>query len=314
TQKKCLLASATSHGFLILIILIGSAFFVPQQKQVLTDQIRVFPSKLVESALSGGGGNPNVPKTDDTQKGTPHPVDPAPPPPQPVRHEPKPKPTPPEQHQVQPKPVKHDVTEPVKPKVEKIALTPVTRPKIKPDATKPKEKIDDSILTPVVRNNAADNKRREQEKARLEAQAKAAREEARHWQESNRELARVLEHAADQMQQGFPGGTKVDIHGTGGVAYANYASFVQAIYDDAWEVQRDFSSNDFATTVKVTIARDGTVISARISDRSGNSVMDKSVQRALDKVKFVHPFPEGTTDSERTFTIEFNLKAKRLIG
>ena len=44
--------------------------------------------------------------------------------------------------------------------------------------------------------------------------------------------------------------------------------------------------------------------------------MDKSVQNALDRVKRsgLPPFPQGARDDERTFTIEFNLQAKRQIG
>jgi hypothetical protein len=36
------------------------------------------------------------------------------------------------------------------------------------------------------------------------------------------------------------------------------------------------------------------------------------VQRALDRVKFVHEFPEGAKEQKRTYTINFNLKAKQL--
>ena len=124
----------------------------------------------------------------------------------------------------------------------------------------------------------------------------------------------ALAKTADHMLQGFESGTKVDVGGEGGEAYAGYASFVQAIYDDAWQMARDLSDDNFKTKVSVTISRDGTVTSARIIKHSGNSAMDKSVQKALDKVKFVQPFPAGSTDSERTFIINFNLEAKRLIG
>ena len=34
--------------------------------------------------------------------------------------------------------------------------------------------------------------------------------------------------------------------------------------------------------------------------------MDASVQTDLDRVTFVAPFPEGATDKERTYTINFN--------
>jgi hypothetical protein len=38
------------------------------------------------------------------------------------------------------------------------------------------------------------------------------------------------------------------------------------------------------------------------------------VQRTLDRVTFVAPFPDGAKEKERTFIINFNLKAKRMLG
>jgi hypothetical protein len=34
------------------------------------------------------------------------------------------------------------------------------------------------------------------------------------------------------------------------------------------------------------------------------------VQRTLDRVTKLEPFPDGSTDKERTYIINFNLKAK----
>jgi len=66
--------------------------------------------------------------------------------------------------------------------------------------------------------------------------------------------------------------------------------------------------------VEVVIARDGHIVSQRILTRSGNAAMDRSVQRALDKVKAsgLNPFPPGTRDDEKTFNIKFNLKSRKL--
>ena len=68
------------------------------------------------------------------------------------------------------------------------------------------------------------------------------------------------------------------------------------------------------TKATVTIASDGTVLSARILKPSGDASVDRSVQRTLDRVTFIAPFPEGAKDKQRTYTINFNLKAKRLSG
>jgi TonB family protein len=64
----------------------------------------------------------------------------------------------------------------------------------------------------------------------------------------------------------------------------------------------------------VTIGSDGSVIASRILNRSGDAQVDASVQRTLDRVTFVAPFPDGATEKERTFIINFNLKAKRMLG
>ena len=64
----------------------------------------------------------------------------------------------------------------------------------------------------------------------------------------------------------------------------------------------------------VTIRNDGKVIAARIIRRSGETQVDGSVQRTLDRVSFIAPFPEGAKEKDRIYTINFNLKAKRLLG
>jgi TonB family protein len=66
--------------------------------------------------------------------------------------------------------------------------------------------------------------------------------------------------------------------------------------------------------VTVTIARDGTVISASLTSPSGNAAFDQSIRAALDRVRQVPPFPPGAREDRRTVIINFNLLAKRLPG
>ena len=54
----------------------------------------------------------------------------------------------------------------------------------------------------------------------------------------------------------------------------------------------------------MVLLRSGEVLSARISRRSGLPALDKSVEAALNRVKRVAPFPEGSKDEQRSFTIE----------
>jgi TonB family protein len=122
--------------------------------------------------------------------------------------------------------------------------------------------------------------------------------------------------AAQRIRQGASSSTKIEMSGPGGggPAYANYAQYVKSKYTLAWNDPEEVSDEEATAKVRVTIASDGTVVSARIIQYSGNGAIDRSVQDALDRVPFIAPFPEGAKERERTYTLSFNLKAKRLLG
>ena len=56
------------------------------------------------------------------------------------------------------------------------------------------------------------------------------------------------------------------------------------------------------------------VISARVVTRSGDASVDRSVERGLERVTFIGPFPDGAKEPEKTFILTFNLKSKRMNG
>jgi TonB family protein len=285
-QKKCLVGSTCLHAFLVVLAVLGSAFFIQKERVLAQPKIRVVPTRLIDAALAGGGGNPKVAPSEDQQKGeTLKPIPVAVPPvqPKPVVQPPKPEP---KIEPVAPKP------EAVKPKEQ--AAKPVEKPN-------PKPSLEPLALKPVIRSN--------KEKVKAEADAQARERSAKAAQ-----LAKKFGNVEQSLRSGFTKGTKVEVWGTGGEAYAGYDALVKAIYDDAWDVSDSLTDDDSTAKVVIVIARAGHVISARIERRSTNSLLDKSVQRALDRVKFVAPFPEGSRDEQRTFTINFNLKAKRLLG
>lgn len=267
------------HAFLALVLVVGSAFFVDKERAPVVPKVRVVPTRLIDAALAGGGGNPKIAPSEDQQKGDT--VKPLPPPPEP-----------PKVVQTPPKPVEPKV-EPVKPKP-----TPVPTVAAR---TKPEKESEPLQLKPVTRSN----------KEKIEAQRNA---EAKERAAKAEQLTKKFGTVEQSLRSGFTKGTKVDVWGPGGEAYAGYDALVKAIYDDAWDVTDSMTDDDSTAKVKIVIARSGKVVSAYIERRSGNSLLDKSVQRALDKVKFVAPFPEGSHDEQRTFTINFNLKAKRLLG
>jgi len=304
-QKKCLVASTGLHGFLLLLFVFGSAFFV--SKEPAPQRINVVPTHLIEDALAGGGGNPNLARTEDRQKGTLVPQPAVPAPPQPVAPPPKPE-------QVQPPQSKPETKRPEPKKLE----VPVPKPTkvvepVKPKPTdkppEPKPRIDLNELVRVARTDT--DKQKSQQEAENREKARQQRIADAQRQKHAQEIGKVTE----KLQRGFSSGTKVEVGGPGGEAYANYGSLVQAVYEDAWQIIQDLTDDNEVAVVRVTIARDGRVIGARFVDKSRSASMNKSVQRALDAVKHIgRPFPESIKDSERSFTIEFNLKAKRLLG
>jgi TonB family protein len=126
-----------------------------------------------------------------------------------------------------------------------------------------------------------------------------------------------LARATANLDKGLSGRTSVHLDdGVGGGTGAAYANFLQAlktVYTDAWNVP-DGADDDATIATSVTIAKDGTVISAHITRRSGNSIADSSVQLTLDRVRHAVPLPDDAKEDQRTVTITFSVKAKRLLG
>ena len=94
--------------------------------------------------------------------------------------------------------------------------------------------------------------------------------------------------------------------GNASASYANYGDVVISVYHSAWAPPDGMVGDNVTVMFKVTIARDGTVISAHIVTPSGDANVDAAVQRMLDRVTFIAPFPEGSDDKQRTYPVEFN--------
>lgn len=294
-QKKCLIATAGFHLTLLLILVFGSAFFTEQPKPDDSQALTVIPANLVDAALNSGVKSAQpppptpVPKPPEPQ---PQPA-PEPPQPKPVVMPPPPQPTP--APTLVERVEKYFKSEPPKPKPE--AVKPVEREE-KPLRPRPEIKVNLNLVT---RNNvntpdtsAADNAReiKRERDARLKAIARAA--------------SAIIDNASSA--------TEVEMPGASSVSYANYASVVKSIYERAWRTPNSVDNDNAITRVSVTIASDGTVTSSRILTPSGDANVDASVQQTLDRVTFIAPFPDGAKEKEKTFIINFNLKAKRMFG
>jgi TonB family protein len=288
-QKKCLIAAAGTH-LLVVVVLLCSGFITSKPKPDTTELLDVIPSTLIDAAMSSGVKSAQTPPPTPITK-PPEPTPPTPEPPKPVVKQVEP---------VKPvEPVK--VPDPIKPEEVKLPEKPDAEiPKPKP----PKKHEIKVELTKVTRDN------KQAEKDAAEAALKAEKEAKR-----VRDLKlKAFQNAARSIKQNSSSATTVEMPGAGSVSYANYASVVKSIYERAWTPPDDTASDDANVKVSVTIANDGRVIESHIVDESGDGKVDGSIRRTLDRVTFIAPFPEGAKEKERTFKINFNLKAKRLLG
>ena len=125
--------------------------------------------------------------------------------------------------------------------------------------------------------------------------------------------SKAIKSALAALRKNLSPATEIAPIGNSSVAAANYAQVVKSVYEQAWVLPDEMASDQANTKVRVTIASDGTVISARIITTSGDASLDASVQRTLDRVQFIAPFPSGTADTERSYIINFNPQIKRLL-
>jgi len=275
-QRRGLALSLVLHALLAAVLVLGPAFRAPGPSVPDLPILEILPVRLVDEPVFGGG----QPRAE--------PPPPAPPPvvtppvrvpePQPLPQPPRPSPTPEPAPKPKPKP------EPPARRLPEVSTKLVTRPK---PSTPPERSVRDTAA----------------EEARRQAEAAArARQEA-------------LNQALNRLRDLAVSSTEVRVPGPGGEAYANYAQYVKTVYTRAWLVPPDLDIEDATVTATVTIARDGTVLSARIVRGSGHPAVDASVQRTLDRVRTIgREFPAGAREDQRTFTIHFNLRAKRLTG
>jgi TonB family protein len=125
--------------------------------------------------------------------------------------------------------------------------------------------------------------------------------------------SKAIKSALAALRKNLSSATEIAPIGNSSAAAANYAQVVKSVYEQAWVLPDDMASDQANTKVRVTIASDGTVISARVVAPSGDASLDASVQRTLDRVQFIAPFPSGSTDTERSYIINFNPQIKRLL-
>ena len=333
-QTKCVFASAAAHLLLLAMLVVGSAFVKAPPKTEDVRFVRLFDASKITDDETQGGGNPNVPSNV-----TPQPLiqQPAPPivqePPIKIQEPPKTKPTPGEPTPVEPKePAPKPVVKKQPPKQDpppKIAKNP-NATKIVPknqltEKTETKPKIEVDIKTVKTAKDDPDAKRRQEERERA-AKAERDRREAERQAEirahmqaveaANRDYKQrqaALSGIVGKVDTGLARTTNIEMPGPGGEAFINYADLIWTKYYQAW-VAPDVSNVRNPTRVEIVVTKDGRVISSNIIKSSGNTQLDNSVRQALARVARLPAFPEGATDAQRTFRINFELKSKRQFG
>ena len=191
---------------------------------------------------------------------------------------PPPAPAPPEPKKIQPKPKPKPKPKPIPPKPEPKKITPKPKPKIKVNLNSNVRKPDTQKI-----------------KAQKEAAKRAHQAEAKR------------QTALNNLQTKLSGRTSVNVP-LGRYVSANYESLIRRKYMDA-TIHPGAISGDPVVKVRLVIARNGRVISARIAGKSGVASWDRSVQKALDRVKFIKPFPESMKGSQQTFNLNFNSRS-----
>ena len=174
---------------------------------------------------------------------------------------------------------------PPKPEPKKIQLKP--KPKPIPPKPKPKPK-------PKIKVNLNSNVRKPDAR-----NTKAQKEAAKQREALNRSLNKLDTKLSDRTAVNVP---------LGRYASANYESLIRRKYMDA-TIHPGAISGDPVVKVRLVIARNGRVISARVTSQSGLASWDRAVQKALDRVKFIKPFPESMKGSQQTFNLNFNSRS-----
>lgn len=327
------------HALLFVVLIVAPAF-LPEKPRANTPVINLVSARELDAILRAAEAPPapapvSSPAPAPAAPPAPVVVEPAPAPkpvepPRPV--EPTP-PTPPPTKPIEPVKKKEVVKEPP-PKLTKVEPRPLPpSPKgrevpVKQEKKKAKEPEPPPTKTAPPKSTVkiADTKTLISRKSEEDAKAKQKAET------EERALSVAAAKAAQQahLQRvakmksilgGIPGGlsSPVDIHidaggGPNAAAFLDYGQMMVRIYEQMWLVPANLNDSLSIVSVTVTVARNGRVLKSQLLKPSGNSAIDKSVGETLQKVIQFEPFPASFREAQKTFNIDFNLKAKRNTG
>ena len=183
----------------------------------------------------------------------------------------------------------------------KVSVTPPTTTKTKPTPPKPKP-VKITKPKPQIKVNLKPTIRRP-DSSKVKAQQEAA-ERARKAYAKRKE---TLNNSIKRLSSNLSGSTAVNAP-LGRLAAANYESLIRKKYMDA-TFHPGAINRDPVVKVRLVIARSGNVLSAQIINNSGVTSWDRAVQKSLDRVKHIAPFPKSISGSKKTFTLNFNSRS-----
>ncbi len=276
-QKHCVLVSTGLHLLLLIALLFGSGFRSKQTEQPDIKPFHMMSSSVMESLLDD--------PADAAGKQEPEPVIKTPvaePPPEEIKQ------TEPETPKAEPEPRPEPVVKP-KPKPELTRVPAISKriEKPKPKPAKPIIKV-----SKIYKSNTSRRK------------PLAKNQQARVPRPSMPQVT------LNQNLNKVGGGSRLKgVTTISGSSLGKYGLLVQSAYDRQWRQPNSISSRDLTVKVKVIVAKDGSIQSAKISQSSGITAMDQSIERAIQMVqRITEAPPKGASLSNRTFILNFNLK------
>ncbi len=306
-KKKCFAGSLAAHGAILLVMIFASAFFTSHQQMeavitpftmvAISDAPSSSPNPSIEAPAPSGPITPPQPERPDKEAVAV--VEPV------VRvrkpqRKPEVKPeAKPEEEPSKEEPSKEPVAESdhgTLPKQPDKSKTGSKHPRTKPKPHTPTVDL----------NRRADRRVQPVETDNGDSQAQKADQERR------AALANSFNDAVKTIGTQGSGATEIAMPGIVGPAFANYSHLIFSKYKLRYDQEvlkaGEFATGNLSARVSITITRDGTVVSHKITASSGNRALDKLIRQVLDQVRTVAPFPPETHDTERTFEIIFNLK------
>ena len=271
--KKCIFLSIGLHILLAAVLLICTAFFIAKPEKIRPTLSMIAPDVL---------DNLFNPQRVTTPKPAPQP---------PVRRIVTP--TPP--RKVTPTPPRKVTPTPPR------KVTPTPPRKVTPKKQSPELKPTKSKVTPKPKRKTIKIAQNTQT-----SQGATVRPKKNTHPKTPSVSAKQL-NTIKSMRSQLSAAINVNVAGANAAAFTSYANLVVGVYRRAWEplIPSELARSRIAK-VSVTIRRDGRVLSARIVSRTGDAALDRSVQRALDRVSRIgKPFPSGSKDTQRTFTLDF---------